>query len=695
MPQVTGQIIPLGTGFPVAASSRIAGASFPVATIGSRNAIVESSRVVGMSVYVVETGKTYRLLGGTSNDNWVEVPTAEQAEFTSNRAKEISLSEYTLYDDFQRANVAPGGNLGAPLTGGGDWQVLGIAGVVPSTQVYLDDGKLKFQADSSKYHLAYLVREFEYPATVMGAEISFEDKTGTGSATTAFCMSFTTKASGSWVSNLIHCLISEYGLVIEVGSTTVPGDELRQIAKTSFTAGTVVRGRKYTVELMVDGSLCILRMDRFYCVAFDPEISRNHGRYGYWEWYNQLESSTNQLFIHSVWTKRTAIAPSRDVIKTGFAPVPVQPGMHFAGAGARATANLTGLANLGTSDFSVWWRGRFPASLYHVRLGAGNILGLWAFGSRSDGVNDGTGPRLELENYSLGGNLTYDVRLGFILQAASEYRKLFYSADYPAQSFNRVVDLCAIRRGNTAELYGDGALQASWPEQVSANPPGWNAPVNSSYLHVGHCDATYNRGWRGEIYQCGLANVALAGTDIVALQRGIIPERLKWATNAPLAPAQEMIVGKCYRIGAVGTPNYWYTGCAEGDEIWVISETLAVAYRATHIVGPGAYSVTLNTLAANASNTATQLGFMVFLDAQRAQVFIDLSSNAVPVATTGPVVSTGEPVAARVLFGVEEPNGNVVGEARGQTYIRTNSVGTVKLGTFTFNGIPGTTDGWI
>jgi len=116
------------------------------------------------------------------------------------------------------------------------------------------------------------------------------------------------------------------------------------------------------------------------------------------------------------------------------------------------------------------------------------------------------------------------------------------------------------------------------------------------------------------------------------IRRGIIPERLKWATNTPLAAATALTVGKCYRLGSIGTPDFWYTDCAEGDEIYVVSTTEAINIKTSG-------TVTLTTYTTDASNTATQIGCMVWLDATvgNGQQMIDLSTNSCHGSVNGSI----------------------------------------------------------
>jgi hypothetical protein len=598
------------------------------ADLAERDAIPSTARRVGLHVYVIATSSVWILGPGLTNGDWNEVPSAAAAEAAAARASLISLSHYELYDDFERANVPAGGNLGAPLTGGDPWEVKGWGGSAPSPYVYLESGALRLSRTSDQ-GVAYLVRDFGYKPTIMGAEIVFENTdTPGGPARAMFCMSVTTKENGTWIDNLVHCLISEYQLVIQTGFW---GGQLITHAYYSFNAGTIVRGRKYRVELIFDGPLAILRLDRFYCVANDPRISRNHGKFGYWEWYNEMPDSGNRVAIHSVWAKRIATAPAREPIRTGFQPHRRSYGLRFTGHPDRATANLSGLTSIGTGDFSVWWRGRLPQNLLEVNLVPTKIMGLWALNAQSGGQDWGNGPRLILEH-----SVDWNPTLRFRIPNGAEYRDKVTHEDYPGQSLGKTLDLLVLRKGGAVEMYGDGLYLNTWPDQVSANPPAWTQSISSAYLHVGHCDSQYDRGFRGEVYECALANLALPGEDHAQLLRGVIPERLKWATNTPLPNGGSLFVGKCYRLGVVGTADYWYTGCAQGDEIWVIKAPVSQDGQAINLKSGALH--TLKTLTTNASNTATQIGFLCFLTGTEGDtVMRDLSDNRCDAVLNGSI----------------------------------------------------------
>jgi hypothetical protein len=69
---VTSNIIAGGSTFAATDISQVKGALQIVADNTARDAILASVRQEGQSCYITSTGKTYQLIGGIANGNWVE-----------------------------------------------------------------------------------------------------------------------------------------------------------------------------------------------------------------------------------------------------------------------------------------------------------------------------------------------------------------------------------------------------------------------------------------------------------------------------------------------------------------------------------------------------------------------------------------------------------------------------------------------
>ena len=85
MPSIPGTIVaaPITTGhtdntFPIGDANEILGGHHAVATVTARNSISALRRVDGMTCWVVDQQKLYRLVGGVDNSNWVDASGAAQ-----------------------------------------------------------------------------------------------------------------------------------------------------------------------------------------------------------------------------------------------------------------------------------------------------------------------------------------------------------------------------------------------------------------------------------------------------------------------------------------------------------------------------------------------------------------------------------------------------------------------------------------
>jgi len=63
-----------GAAYPIVRASDVLGGAHTVDTIPERNAISNSHRNEGMTVWITTTGQLFRLVGGITNGDWVEEP---------------------------------------------------------------------------------------------------------------------------------------------------------------------------------------------------------------------------------------------------------------------------------------------------------------------------------------------------------------------------------------------------------------------------------------------------------------------------------------------------------------------------------------------------------------------------------------------------------------------------------------------
>ena len=107
------------------------------ADINARNAIETLQRYEGLAVWVVSEQKLYRLIGGITNDDWVDQTPANKWAASSNRKPSCPNRE-VIPGDIHFRNVSGGTDI--YYNNAGSW---GIVGTIPSGGPTTPDPSLK------------------------------------------------------------------------------------------------------------------------------------------------------------------------------------------------------------------------------------------------------------------------------------------------------------------------------------------------------------------------------------------------------------------------------------------------------------------------------------------------------------------------------------------------------------------------
>lgn len=559
--------------------------------------------------------------------------------------------EYTVLDRFDRPNTAESAlSIGTPpLTDGaesrnsGAWTQLKSGGVAfsgsgdPKTHLLNGAWTLEPNSGSTAAYMAYLSRELASPPNVIGAEFEFQSYGGTG-AWGIMTIGITSKEQGSWINDLIHVRVSEYGLYVELGFV----DGVMRLLGACY--GTLSRNKRYKVEIVIQGCRLWVKVADLVVTCEDPEIGKNWGRYVFWECYygNGLAANNaNRVAFHSVWAGNRQYAAPEFGAGHG-APIQVHtPGVRFETGDGTQRIMLdsdpsNNLPEISTGDFSIYWSGMCPNYVYEAQRDAAAMerVGLCICGATSNADNYGQGVTLEFKAHANFSTLP-EPEIWFTLWNGAEYRRRVWKRRYGHQLWNRPVSLLITRVGANVRGYLDGELMTPEADVVSTTPPAWSAAVTySRYWGIGQSGTSSNLGFVGNIYQFGVANTFIPASDVAALRRGIIPEALKWAPTNSVLTSGTLQKGKMYRLVSVGTANYWYTGCAAGDTIRVYNNGKAV-----HV--DSQVGINLNTYTINSSNTMVQVGFMFFcVGAPGLDNLVDIGSGGRSTTPTGTITAT-------------------------------------------------------
>lgn len=549
--------------------------------------------------------------------------------------------ERFFVDTFSRANTEPGATIGTPevsldaepwIVGStADWPTLPA-----SDYVYLEDGAVRTALGQT----IYLKRDLLVKPGQMGCEVEWVDGNDLGSANeVSLGIAISSFEGGIYPDDFIHCTVTRSAATIQTGFHG--SGNLRTHARQVWNAvsdQTLSKDRRYVVTFQLDGAVATLKVGDRILQCEMPQVSRQHGQHVYWEIYSPNATAKDDLKIHTVWAKNSDSVPLQLSAKSGAPGTPRIQELKFPGGTGKASVDTNGVVTDWTADdFSFYFRGTTPVD-HREMPGAGGMLSV---NSRSDAQNFGEGPILRLFTGVGGGEGTWG--LEFLMTNGAESRLAKWYHEVCGRISGRQFDVLLTRdvAANAIEAYLDGGYLPIDGEVESASPPAWNLDFTSSrYIHVGQAGTGSSLGWTGGIQCAAVANCVLDGEDLTLMRRGIIPERRKWATNTPLTTGS-LAVGKTYRLGAVGTASYYYTGCTAGDEIHVVSATRAILIRRGTDGNTGALK-TLLTTTINASNTVTQTGFMVWFEAAAGsgQQLVDLSSNRLHAAFSGTVTPT-------------------------------------------------------
>lgn len=431
--------------------------------------------------------------------------------------------------------------------------------------VYIKDGALRTQIGQT----TYLVRDLPYAPNVISAEVEWVDGNDSGAPEKAtFAIACGTKETGDRTNTMIHCTLSRSAMEIE---TAFYDGRTKLHAVRPFITGQIEKNKKYKVVFSFDQGVATLRLGEYSITADHPDIGRWHGTAVYWEQYYPAGTtlSSTDVAIHSVSCEVGLGAGPQFSAKTGVVNIPRARQLIFNGGTDSVIATTSSLGSIAASDYSIFWKGTV---LPHQRAFRDDWMGLWMISNEATGQQYGHGPSLYLQNTIFG---VSGWQLTYVFYNGGNANIQGYGFEPQGSFKNKTIDVLATRDvdENKGEIYLNGAYLAPELLTSAGTKPEWSDtfPQPSNYLHIGQGNIAYEgNGWQGGIETCAMFNMVVQGDDLAQIRRGYVPERLKWATNVALSAATSLPAEKCFRLGAVGTTDYWFDDCEAGDEVQLL-----------------------------------------------------------------------------------------------------------------------------
>lgn len=515
----------------------------------------------------------------------------------------------TLWDTIKRGDTTAG-SLGA-ADSGGTWSIRESGG--PAIRV--SNGQIRGTIGVVSYWYQTTAKN----VTAMGANIRFGPGNGGSLNNAAYGLAVGPGAlyagDDVLIENIIHCIITRTYCIIQVRGKRVTGQAFYTVARRQFASTIPNDLTPVRVELVIQGSRAVLTVGNESCEAFDQRIEQLAGNKPYWEHYYASGSGDEELFTDSIWACTGQRIVEAGPVAMGGQECVTTSSVQFPNAASYATANLTTLTAPNTQSFTVWTRVVVPRKPLTTSTGY-----LWLLNGSSTGAS--TTPK------ALGYIDNADNLVWWIQDASGT--SYWVVTEFANRYGGQTVDLFFVfdRDANTFKCFADGT--ELWVNTGSAGTPPTPQSITlaSSYLTLGNQSAA--NPFSGGLKLAGLLNFAMSREDMLLGHRNFDQYRWQWSTNATLA-AGSMAAGKVYRLVAVATANFFYSGCAVGDRILFLGGTSAILLSTTNSAdgrAPGA-TVVVSSSTFNATNTGRQEGFMCLLDGTMGigNRLIDLSTN--------------------------------------------------------------------
>lgn len=523
-----------------------------------------------------------------------------------------SLAGVYLYDRFNRANTSAG-SLGNAESGGA-WQIREVGG--PSVRI------LNNQVKGAIGVTNYWYQTLAHQVTSAGAVIRFGPGNGGTFNNCSFAIGIGPGAlyggDDTLISNIIHIIITRTYAAIQVRGTRVTGTGFTNIARLTFPSTLPNDLTAIRVEFQCTGPRAVLVVADNRLEVFDSRIAALAGKQVFFEHFYTTSSGDEELFTEEVFASCDGKTAELFSLGNGGKPNALLSGIGFPNSSSYALANLTSITPPNSQSFSVWARMTLPKK-FSALPAAGYI---WTL----NGSNTGTSALPQVLCYLGGGD---SLVLWISDSGGTRYWQEFYMGD---RYGGETVDIAFVFNKDTGTFRAiiDGVEFPGTEGTVSTPPTVAGITLAANYLTIGNLNS--NSNFQGFIKSLAIFNFALTRDDIAYMQSAADQSRWQWTTNATLNSGS-MVIGKTYRLIAVGTANYFYTGCAVGDRIMVTSATTAILISTTN-AGDGRLvggSVTMTTLVFNGTNTGRQEGMMVLLDGSRGagNRFVDLSTNRI------------------------------------------------------------------
>lgn len=556
-----------------------------------------------------------------------------------------------VWDNFQRADTAAG-SLGTPPIGAA-WSLLTTGAVDASATGKIESGLFTYPVNANP---VYAVQSCVAPPGVMSAKVKW---TSNGGATShgVLSMGLSTMAQGSRINDMVHVIVSPTVMTIQSGFYAAAGQQ-KLVDHASLTFPTALSyDTEYEVVLEIVGSRAILRVGQYTIEADDPRIALNHGRHIFWEHFYATADAISRLQIVNVFAGNgggSVPRPSR------IHPAP-RFGMTFArGASNKVRSNFaSSTTEIGTGDFTLVWCGTVPGKYQRssgTTLSEPNML---LVTTSTTGALNATGP-------ALGFTAIGSVRCRVYSSGAAGY--LEYQVSH--RLLDRLgcpVQVAMVRRSGVILFYVNGE-PAEYTTTSSGTPPtAANFVFTGENLFLGPAFSDGAANYSGTVYYAGLLNYAAVGLELAEIAATGQPPLVGGGTASNTAlTSGAMSVNSVYRIAALATANFFYTGAAVGDRFLVLGSSganSACVLQNDHLA-------TLLNNTPNGTNTVTLLGAMCWLVATDDQNRLyDISGHGNHATIEAGTVA---PVNPRYQSGSGSPSGAVVPRWIGDEYFDTS-----------------------
>jgi hypothetical protein len=495
-------------------------------------------------------------------------------EHVANYPHPPTASQLSVYQNFALSADTSAGTVPDPQYGDA-WDLRPSGAVVGATIGRVLDGKLITGASS----VLYAAQSFDQEQDFAGAEIEFYDAGGS-SENAVFNISWSTRASGSWIDDLIHLNVERKFATIEVGffGSRAGMVRLGKIFYDEIPTNTVVK-----VNASISGNRLTLNVGKNELTVVDPTISRVFGKHIYWEIYQPSASYKALVAVRKVWAGTRIESQPAQVVST-----PTESSLVFDGStNAYGISTLTNLTEIGTGPFTVALKFAVPSMAGQSSAQRG------LFGIITNSAGTMTSSSALVMSYSAA-NL--DIGCWETNQGTSRR--------YPIAQFAGKDLVVVFTRGTSGiECFLNG-IPSTPTIVLTGVGASANYDLKSRYAILGKDYTATHSSWNGNIYWAGVFNCAVEPAIFGEFTK--YPSKALSPTTGAILNSDTLISGRTYRIVA-SQSNHFFTGSTAGDRIYVADNTYFVDVNSGTVL-------TKISNALDANNTVIQEGHLLWLD---------------------------------------------------------------------------------